>query len=99
MRRTILWLVVGGQLLMGQLVPYGFSLHKQLADSTASYDGLASNSIIDIRAGGDSLLFFGTSRGLSLTPDLGASFRSYIADSVHLPEGGISALAVLDSII
>lgn len=106
MRRTLLWLVVGGQLLMGQLVPSGFGLHKRLADSTASYfgdttsvAGLASNSIVDIRPAEDSLLFFGTSGGLSLTPDLGASFRSYIADSVHLPEGGISALAVLDSII
>jgi len=93
-------------LCWGQLVPTRFSLHKVTVDSTVSYmvdstsfAGLASNSILDIRATGDSLLFFGTSRGLSLTPDLGTSFRSYIADQVSLPEGGISALDLADSVV
>ena len=93
-------------LLWGQLVPTRFSLYKAAIDSTASYmvdstshAGLASNSIVDIRAAGDSLLFFGTSRGLSLTPDLGTTFRSYVADQVNLPEGGISALDLAGSVI
>ena len=104
MRRGWILIAALTGLLWGQLVPARFSLHKALVDSTASYmvdttsyAGLASNSVLDIRAAGDSLdslLFFGTSRGLSLTPDLGRTFRSYVADKVNLPEGGISALAV-----
>jgi len=89
----------------GQLVPIRFSLHKAVVDSSVSYmvdstsfPGLASNGIIDIRALEDSLLFFGTSGGLSLTPDLGATFRSYIADEVDLPDGGISALDLVESV-
>ncbi|UCH62378.1 MAG: hypothetical protein JSU77_11320 [Fidelibacterota bacterium] len=101
MRRSMILMVALTALCWGQLVPTQFSLHKIVVDSTASYmvdstsfAGLASNSILDIRATGDSLLFFGTSRGLSLTPDLGTTFRSYMVDKVNLPEGGISALAV-----
>lgn len=93
-------------LLWGQIVPTRFSLHKAAVDSTASYmvdstsfEGLASNSILDIRGAGDSLLFFGSSRGLSLTPDLGTTFRSYIAEDANLPLGGISAMDVRDSLV
>ncbi len=106
MRRGLIFMAALTGLLWGQLVPSRFSLNKAAIDSTASYmvnstsfAGLASNSILDIRAAGDSLLFFGTSRGLSLTPDLGITFRSYVADQVHLPEGGISALATEDTLI
>lgn len=93
-------------MLWGQAVPVQFRLSKTtlddgvsyLVDST-SYEGLASNSIIDIRAAGDSILFFGTSRGLSLTPNRGGTFRSYVTDMVHLPDGGISALDLYDSLV
>ncbi|MQY63180.1 MAG: hypothetical protein GH143_02560, partial [Calditrichaeota bacterium] len=101
MRRGLILMAALTALCWGQLVPTRFSLHKVTVDSTVSYmvdstsfPGLASNSVLDIRATGDSLLLFGTSRGLSLTPDLGTTFRSYVADKVNLPEGGISALAV-----
>ncbi len=106
MKRGLILMMALTGLLWGQLVPTRFSLHEAAIDSTASYmvdstshAGLTSNSILDIRAAGDSLLFFGTSRGLSLTPDLGTTFRSYVADQVNLPEGGISALAAQDSLI
>lgn len=92
--------------LWGQLVPTEYRLNKStpaafpsyLVDSTSTA-GLASNSVIDIRAVGDSLLFFGTSRGLSMSPDRGTTFRSYVADMVDLPEGGISGLNTYGSTI
>jgi len=91
-------------LVWGQLVPAEFRLQKtagsfitSVADSTST--GLASNSILDIQAGGDSLLFFGTSRGLSYTPNRGRTFRHYVANGGNLPTGGISALDQVDSII
>ncbi len=37
--------------------------------------------------------------GLSVTPDLGATFRSYVPELVNLPPGGISALHATDSVI
>ncbi|MFB0515295.1 MAG: hypothetical protein ACETWG_01675, partial [Candidatus Neomarinimicrobiota bacterium] len=92
-------------LLWAQLIPARYTLSKVLdggvsyLDDSTSYSGLASNSIIDIRAGGDSLLFFGTSRGLSLTPDLGTTYRSYVTREVNLPEGGISALDLVSSMV
>jgi hypothetical protein len=93
-------------LLWGQALPLRFSLDKAFLDDgqsywvdSTSYEGLASNSIIDIRTASDSILFFGTSRGLSLTPDRGSEFRSYVADKVDLPEGGISALDLYDSLV
>jgi len=106
MRRGLILMMALTGLLWGQLVPTRFSLYKAAIDSTASYmvdstshAGLASNRILDIRAAGDSLLFFGTSRGLSLTPDLGTTFRSYIAEDANLPLGGISAMEVIDSLV
>ncbi|MEE9161760.1 MAG: hypothetical protein V3U35_02215, partial [Candidatus Neomarinimicrobiota bacterium] len=93
-------------LVWGQPVPARYTLDRaaraslalQSADSTIN-TGLASNSVVDIRAAADSLLFFGTSRGLSLTSDLGETFLSYVADKTELPEGGISALSIVDSTI
>ncbi len=89
-----------------QPAPRQFSLSKVLVDSNATYYGdstlyadLAGNSIIDIVPASDSLLFFGTNRGLSLTADLGRTFRSYVANEVALPVGGISALTAVDSVI
>ncbi|UCD36722.1 MAG: hypothetical protein JSW54_07710 [Fidelibacterota bacterium] len=106
MSRVLILLVIIVSHVSGQLIPERFSLHKTLGDTSLSYyndstssAGLASNSIIDIRMAGDSILFFGTSRGLSLTPDLGNTFRSYIADVVDLPEGGISALDLNGSLV
>ena len=106
MRRTVFYLLALSSLLGGQLVPRQFALSKALVDSNASYygdstsySGLAGNSIIDIYATGDSLLFFGSNRGLTLTGDRGRTFRSYVAEEVNLPRGGISALAVDDSVI
>ena len=96
--------LLGG--LWGQQVPPGFGLGKALGTSTAFVPpdtllspGLASNGIVDIIAAGDSLLFFGTSRGLSLTTDLGASFLSYVDSLTDLPRGGISALNLVDSTV
>ncbi len=87
-------------------LPVNFRLSHAVVDTNASYmldtsstAGLASNSVVDIQAGGDSLVFFGTSRGLSLTPDLGTTFRSYIASVVDLPSGSISAMNVSNSIV
>lgn len=89
-----------------QQTPYGFRLSKSFVDTTASYmvdstsnAGLGSNSIVDIRAAGDSLIFFGTSGGLSVSPDLGQTFRVYIAEEVNLPRGSISAMGLNDSLI
>ncbi len=89
-----------------QQLPYDFRLGRALVDSNASYmidslsyAGIASNSIVDIQTAGDSLIFFGTSRGLSLTPDLGRTFRSYVAATVDLPVGSIAALTVSDSLV
>ena len=105
MRRLV---VVVGFLssLWGQQVPLGFSLGKALGPSTAFVPpdsilapGLASNGIVDILSAGDSLLFFGTSRGVSLTTDLGASFLSYVDSLTDLPRGGISALNLVDSTV
>jgi hypothetical protein len=85
--------------LWGQLLPLEYRLNKagraefpSYSEDSTSTEGLASNSIIDIRSVGDSLLFFGTSRGLSMSPDRGTTFRSYVVDKVDLPEGAISAL-------
>ena len=61
--------------------PSAYRLNKSAVDTTASYmldtssvSGLASNSVVDIYPAGDSLVFFGTARGLSITPDFGISF-------------------------
>ncbi|MFC1483531.1 hypothetical protein ACFL5M_03025 [Candidatus Neomarinimicrobiota bacterium] len=97
--RYALFIISVTGLLWGQLIPGEYHLNKSgraafpsyLVDSTST-EGLASNGVIDIRSVGDSLLFFGTARGLSMSPDRGATFRSYVADKVDLPEGGISAL-------
>ncbi len=93
-------------LVAAQLRPGHFSLSKAFFDSTlsyfvdtTSYSGLAGNSILDIQPGGDSLMFLGTSRGLTVSPDLGETYRSYIASDVDLPRGGISALLVADSLV
>jgi hypothetical protein len=97
--RYVLFIISVTGLLWGQLLPLEYRLNKAgraefpsyLEDSTST-EGMASNSIIDIRSVGDSLLFFGTSRGLSMSPDRGTTFRSYVYDEVDLPEGAISAL-------
>ncbi|MCH7858615.1 MAG: hypothetical protein IID14_02830, partial [Candidatus Marinimicrobia bacterium] len=106
MRQVLLLMAALTGVLWGQMTPRHFALRKTATDSaasylvdTTSYAGLASNSIVDIRAAGDSLLFFGTSRGLSLTTDRGTTFRSYLASEVGLPVGGMSALEVVDSLI
>ncbi len=105
MKRGLIISIALTGLVWGQLAPTGFRLQKAVigsfvtsaADSTTT--GLASNSILDIQAGGDSLLYFGTSRGLSYTPDRGRTFRHYVADGGNLPAGGVSALNQVDSII
>ena len=100
MRPLILAALLGAGASAQQL-PYDFRLGRALVDSNASYmidslsyAGIASNSIVDIQASGDSLVFFGTALGLSLTPDLGNTFRSYVPATVDLPVGSISALTV-----
>ncbi len=106
MRRALALWLLGAVWVQAQVIPRHFTLSKALVDSntsyygdSTSYSGLAGNSIIDIFATGDSLLFFGSNRGLTLTADRGRTFRSYVADEVDLPRGGISALAVDDSTV
>ncbi|MFC1481872.1 hypothetical protein ACFL6E_06485 [Candidatus Neomarinimicrobiota bacterium] len=92
--------------IAAQVTPVRISLAKSTSDSTLSFmvdstsaAGLGSNSTLDIQAAGDSLIFFGTSGGLSVTPDLGITFRTYLAEEVDLPRGAITALNILDSTI
>jgi len=86
-------------------LPTSFQLFKATGDrpsylsDTTSFGGLAGNAVIDIQPAGDSLIFFGTSMGVSVTPDLGATFRSYVPELVNLPDGGISALHAADPVI
>ena len=98
--------LLGALGVQAQVIPRQFALSKALVDSNASYygdstsySGLAGNSIIDIYATGDSLLFFGSNYGLTLTADRGRTFRSYVAEEVNLPRAGVSALAVDDSTV
>ena len=103
----IIVLILGlSSAIMAQATPARFTLAKTSVDSTLSFmvdstsaAGLGSNSALDIQAAGDSLIFFGTSGGLSVTPDLGISFRTYLAAEVKLPRGAITALVIVDSII
>lgn len=106
MRRALALCLLGALCVQAQVIPRQFALPKALIDSNASYygdstsyAGLAGNSIIDIYATGDSLLFFGSNRGLTLTANRGLTFRSYVADEVNLPRAGVSALAVDDSTV
>ncbi|MDO9547554.1 MAG: hypothetical protein Q7J65_01140, partial [Candidatus Marinimicrobia bacterium] len=90
---TILLLSLG---LFGQ----AFRLSKPfLNDSTLVYEGLGSNGITQIAFQGDSLTWFAIGGGLSKTEDFGENYYTYYPGDNNLPKGGISAIAVLDSII
>ena len=77
-----------------------FRLSKPTLTADArKYHGLASNGITQIVAQDDSILWFATGGGLSMTSNFGDSIFSYYQDADSLPKGGISALAVLDSVV
>jgi len=63
------------------------------------YSGLPSNGVTQIALQGDSLIWLATGGGLSRTSDFGATIVSYYSGMNNLPRGGISAIAVRDSII
>lgn len=89
-------------ILLLSLTLYGqaFRLSKPfLNDSTLVYEGLGSNGVTQIAFQGDSLTWFATGGGLSKTADFGESFYTYYPGDNQLPKGGISAIAVQDSII
>ncbi len=94
------------QLLQAQVAPLRFNLSKSFVDTTlsyvvdtTSYEGIGSNSINDMGMASDSLIFFGTTGGLSVTYDLGETFRSYYYDEVSLPRGAVSGLVTHDSVV
>ena len=66
-----------------------------LLTSQRGYSGLASNAISDVMPVSDSLIFFATSNGLSLSQDMGNTFESYYAGEVNIGRGGVSALTFL----
>lgn len=77
-----------------------FRLSKPTLDDPENvYEGLASNGVTQIVPQGDSLTWFATGGGLSKTADFGQTFTSYYRGDFNMPRGGISAIAVLDSII
>lgn len=71
-----------------------FRLAKPNLNGDNTYAGLPSNSVSEIVAQGDSLIWFATGGGLSMSPDFGVSFVSYYSGMNNLPRGGISAIAV-----
>lgn len=84
--------------LQGQTVPRSF-LARAVQDSTV--EGLQSNVIVEIRAQGDSTVWLGTGKGLSVMRDsLTAETFPTSAEVTAgqsgggLPEGGISAIGV-----
>ena len=95
-KQTILISILFSVCLFGQ----AFRLSKpSLNDSTVVYEGLGSNGITQIAFQGDSLTWFATGGGLSKTSNFGDTFYTYYTGNNNLPKGGISAIAVLDSII
>ncbi|HQH57181.1 MAG TPA: hypothetical protein PLW05_11620, partial [Candidatus Marinimicrobia bacterium] len=84
--------------IIGFLFTSGFSqafrLAKPTLDSDNTFLGLASNSVTEIVSQGDSLMWFATGGGLSMSPDFGQTFVSFYPGLNNLPRGGISAIAV-----
>ena len=95
-KRFIISILLLSITLFGQ----AFRLSKPfLNDSTLIYEGLGSNGITQVAFQGDSLTWFATGSGLSKTEDFGENFYTYYPGDNNLPKGGISAIAILDSII
>ena len=95
-KQTIFITILFSVCLFGQ----AFRLSKpSLNDSTVVYEGLGSNGITKIAFQGDSLIWFATGGGLSKTTDFGETFSTYYSGLNNLPRGGISAIAIQDSII
>ncbi|MGC9365034.1 MAG: FlgD immunoglobulin-like domain containing protein [Fidelibacterota bacterium] len=87
-------------LLSCTLFAQAFRLSKPfLNDSSVVYEGLGGNGVTQIVSQGDSLIWYATGGGLSKTDDFGETFYTYYSAAGNLPKGGISAIAVLDSII
>jgi len=84
--------------IIGFLFTSGFSqafrLAKPTLDSDNTFLGLASNSVTEIVSQGNSLMWFATGGGLSMSPDFGQTFVSFYPGLNNLPRGGISAIAV-----
>ena len=75
------------------LKPISFNL----TENESPVERILSNSVIDIQAS-DGVVWFATGKGVSKTPDGGDNWFTYTRDH-GLGKGGISALAVRDSII
>jgi len=86
-------------MLAGGLHAQAFRLSKPTLDETPVYRGLASNGVTEIVAQGRNTLWLATGGGLSRSDDFGNQFYSYYPGEAQLARGGISAIAVLDSII
>lgn len=98
--KKILIITLSISILTSFGIGQAFFLSKPNLDEPDNiYTGLASNGVTQIAAQGDSILWFATGGGLSKTSDFGETFVSYYNDTDSMARGGISAIAVLDSII
>ncbi|MFQ6674738.1 MAG: FlgD immunoglobulin-like domain containing protein [Fidelibacterota bacterium] len=92
-------LAVWGYLPGQGLTPHRISLFQQVLQVDSTQSGLQSNVVTEIRIQGDSLVWLGTGRGLSVMRDT-LSLRSFYTasrltpgqSSLVLPEGGVSAI-------
>ncbi len=99
MKKTVLVSITVIIFCMAVYGQAGLLNKPMLIQSDSTYQGLASNGVTQIAAQGDSLIWLGTGRGLSYTRNFGEDILSYFPGDTNLPRGGISALAVRDSVI
>ena len=99
MKRLLLCAVFVPILSSGQVaLPRLFTIYGSSSDSTVS--GLQSNTIIEIKNQGDSLVWLGTGRGLSVmdTTEIRTFYTSASLipgeEDVLVPYGGVSAISV-----
>ena len=102
MRPPLLLLLLGALTFAQPLriVPTRYTLRSQVTDSLRQH-GLVSNVVSEIRLQGDSLVWLGTGKGLSVLRD-SVTIQTFKTTTnltnnsltQRLPEGGISAIAV-----
>ncbi len=85
-------------------IPSRFALSKGNRElDAASFQGLPSNSVVDILSGqDDEVLYFGTSGGLAyanVLPDGSLDFQTFDPDFYTLPQGGNPGLAVSGDVV
>jgi len=99
MPRTVLLLIVCFAMTVAAQTPakVGWKFASEHARAGDPLPGLRSNSVSDIVVHNDEI-WLGTGKGLSHSSDRGETWVTY-THSDGLPPGGISALAVSDSII